>query len=193
MGKYADRLKHTAAKTKLSATIRLPQRRVIHKMNRIYKQKLRRYLLALVMLAVAGYISIFIKDTLDSKNPEASLPIITVTSGYTNIPNAPRAGYEWKYTTKTVKSPYVSSIEVPLTVYEALPEMPILISFSTPYQQITLYESRQESPEKFVEKRYGMTTASEDGVYIYKVVAKFDKGTIVHYFALDVKRPNTIA
>lgn len=162
-------------------------------MNRIYKQKLRRYLLAVVMLAICGYISIFIKDTLDSRNPEVSLPIITVTTGYTNIPTAPRAGYEWSFTTKTVKSPYVSSIEVPLTVYEALPEMPILISFSTPYQQITLYESRQDSPEQFVEKRYGMTTPSEDGTYIYKVVAKFDKGTIVHYFALDVKRPNTIA
>lgn len=162
-------------------------------MNRIYKLKLRRYLLAVVMLVVAGYISVFIKDTLDSKNPEVSLPIISVTTGYTNIPNVPRAGYEWKFTTKTVKSPYVSSMEVPLTVYEAMPDMPILINFSMPCQQITLYESTSESPEEFVEKRYGMNTPLQDGVYTYKVVAKFDKGTIVHYFALNVKQPNTIA
>lgn len=162
-------------------------------MDRVNKLKLRRYLIAVVMLFIAGYISVFIKDSIDSKNPEASLPIISVTTGYTALPNVPRAGYEWSYKTKSVKSPYVSCVDVPLTAYEALPDMPILITFSTPYQSITLYEGKGASPEEFVEKRYGMTTPEEEGVYVYKVVAQFEQGTIVHYFALNVAQPHTIS
>ena len=162
-------------------------------MNRMYKRKLRRYVFAVIMLVIAGYISIFIKDSIDAKNPEVSLPVISVTTGYTVLPNVPRAGYEWSYTTTSVKSPFVSSIDVPLTAYEALPDMPILISFSTPPESITLYESNAANPEVFTEKRYAMTTPVEDGEYIYKVVAQFENGTIVHYFALSVKQSHIIA
>ncbi|MBQ5324973.1 MAG: hypothetical protein J6J58_05945, partial [Oscillospiraceae bacterium] len=107
-------------------------------MNRIHKRKIRRYILAVIMLILSGYISVFIKDSIDAKNPEVSLPVISVTTGYNVITNVPRAGYEWSYTTKTVKSPFVSSIDVPLIVYEVLPDMPILIEFSTQAENITL-------------------------------------------------------
>lgn len=162
-------------------------------MNRIYRRKIRRYILAAVFLVVAGYISVFIKDSIDAKNPEVSLPVITVTTGYTVIPSAPRAGYEWAYTTKTVKSPFVSSIDVPLIAYEVAPDMPILIEFSTQAKSITLYESKASAPEQFTEKRYGMMTPLEEGEYIYKVIAQFDQGTIMHYFALNVKQTHIIS
>lgn len=162
-------------------------------MNRMYKQKLRRYALAIVLLVISAYISVFIKDTIDSKNPEVSLPIISVTTGYTSIPDVPRAGYEWNYATKTVQSPFISCIDVPLVVYDALPGAPILIDFSSPYKSITLYEGEGVAPENFTEKRYSMTTPAEEGTYVYKVVAQFDRGTIVHYFALEVAQPHTLA
>ncbi|MBE6886927.1 MAG: hypothetical protein E7484_00740 [Ruminococcaceae bacterium] len=162
-------------------------------MNRIHKRQLRRYVLATILLILSGYISVFIKDSIDAKNPEISLPVISVTTGYTVIPSAPRAGYEWSYTTKTVKSPFVSSMDVPLIAYEVSPDMPILIEFSTQAQNITLYESKLSAPEDFTEKRYGMTTPVEEGEYIYKVVAQFEQGTIVHYFALNVKQSHIIA
>lgn len=162
-------------------------------MNRIHKRQLRRYVIATILLIISGYISVFIKDSIDAKNPEVSLPVISVTTGYTVIPSAPRAGYEWSYTTKTVKSPFVSSMDVPLIAYEVSPDMPILIEFSTQAQSITLYESKLSAPEDFTEKRYGMTTPVEEGEYIYKVVAQFEQGTIVHYFALNVKQSHIIA
>ena len=162
-------------------------------MNRIYKTKLRRYIIAVVMLVISAYISVAIKDSIDAKNPEVSLPIINVTVGYTYIPNSPRAGYEWSFGSKTVRSPYVSSIDVPLGAYEALPGSPILIGFTSPHTQITLYESkgimyegRVMASEDFKEKRYNTDTPQEEGIYVYKVVAQFDRGTIVHYFALNV-------
>lgn len=164
-------------------------------MDQIRKRNIQRYALAVVMLILAGYVSVFIKDSIDAKNPEISLPVVSVTTGYTVIPEqgVPRAGYEWSYTTKSVKSPFVSSLDVPLTSYEVLPDMPILIEFSSQAQNITLYESKITSPEEFTEKRYGMTTPLEEGEYIYKIVAQFDQGTIVHYFALNVKQNHIIA
>ena len=163
-------------------------------MNRIYKTKLRRYLIAAVMLVVSGFITVSIKDNIDARNPEVSLPMINVTTGYTSIPNVPRAGYEWSFGRKTVRSPYVSSMDVPMSVYEAMPNTPILIGFTTPHTQLTLYESpgvmyegKVFAPDdSFVERRYSMNTPVNEGIYVYKVVAQFERGTIVHYFALNI-------
>ncbi len=163
------------------------------KMNGIYSRKLRRYVFAAIALVVAGFLSVKIKDNIDARNPEVSLPIINVTIGYTSIPKCPRAGYEWSFGTKFVRSPYVSSIDVPLTAYEAMPDAPILIGFTMPHTQLTLYESDGIkydngviSSGNFKEKRYSMNTPKEDGIYVYKVEAQFDRGSIVHYFALNV-------
>lgn len=166
-------------------------------MNRIHNRTIRRYILAFVLIVLAGYISVVIKDSIDSNNPELSLPVINVTAGYSPIPdvakNVPRAGYEWHYRTKSVMSPYVSSMDTPLIAYDALIDVPILIGFSVPHNQLTLYESegvlingRAVPSGEFVEKKYSNNTPNNEGIYVYKVVAQFDQGTVVHYFALDV-------
>ncbi|MBE6894950.1 MAG: hypothetical protein E7483_05065 [Ruminococcaceae bacterium] len=170
-------------------------------MNRIYSRKIRRYIIACIMLVLSGFVSVAIKDNIDARNPEVSLPIINVTTGYTVIPtvNVPRAGYEWSFGSKTVRSPYVSSIDVPIVAYEAMPNAPILIGFTMPHTQLTLYESKGVmydgkvmSSEEFKEKRYSMNTPKEDGIYVYKAVAQFDRGNIVHYFALNITSAHTI-
>ena len=169
-------------------------------MNRIYKTKLRRYLIAAVMLIISGFITVSIKDNIDARNPEVSLPVINVTTGYTAIPNVPRAGYEWSFGRKTVRSPYVSSMDVPMRVYEAMPNTPILIGFTIPHTQITLYESPgvmydgkvMASDDSFIERRYSMNTPAKECIYVYKVVAQFERGTIVHYFALNIGSTYTI-
>ena len=167
-------------------------------MNRMHNRTLRRYIIAFVLLLVAGYISVVIKDTIDSKNPEVSLPIINVTTGYSTIPNVPRAGYEWNFRTKSVMSPYVSILDIPLIAYDAMPDTPILIGFTMPHKEISIYEGkgmmvngRVVSSEIFKAKSYSLRTPEEEGIYIYKVVARFDQGTIVHYFALEVEMPHT--
>ena len=154
------------------------------------------------MLILSGFITVAIKDSIDAKNPEVSLPVINVTTGYTYIPdvNVPRAGYEWKFGAKTVRAPYVSSIDVPLIAYEAQPGAPIRIGFTIPHTQLTLYECPgvmydgkvMAVDDAFVERRYSTDTPTEEGIYVYKVVAQFDRGTIVHYFALNIGSAYTI-
>ncbi|MEG1895709.1 MAG: hypothetical protein RR162_05665 [Oscillospiraceae bacterium] len=158
-----------------------------------YNRQIKRYIIAVILLVVSGYITVFIKDMLDSRNPEKSLPIISVTTGYTSVPDPPRAGYEWKFGSKVVRSPFVSSLDVSLIAYDALPDTPILINFSSPAQQIFVYEGEGIFATEFTEQRLNVTTPTQEGVYTYKVVAQFAKGTIVHYFALDVKRPHLIS
>lgn len=163
-------------------------------MNKFYGRTVRRYVVAVIMLVLSGYITMFIKDSIDAQNPDISLPIINITIGYTQIPNSPRAGYEWTFGSKTIRSPYVSSIDVPLgNAYRVTPDTPILIGFTTPHTQLTLYESegvmydgRVIAAEPFVEKKYNNKTPKTEGIYVYKVVTKFDRGNIVHYFAVDV-------
>ena len=168
-------------------------------MNRIYSRKIRRYVIACIMIILSGFVTVGIKDSIDARNPEVSLPIINVTTGYTSIPESPRAGYEWTFGKKTVRAPYVSSIDVPLIAYEALPNVPILIGFTTPHTQLTLYETegtmydgRVVAAGDFVERRFSMNTPAKEGIYVYKVEAQFERGTIVHYFALDVTASHTI-
>ncbi len=167
-------------------------------MNRLLRRKIRRYIFAVIMFIIAGYITVFIKDTIDAKNPEVSLPIIEVTSGYTAVPYVPRAGYDWNFGLKSVAAPFLSSIDVPLIAYDALPNTPILVSFTSPAEQITIYQGVGNTYEgkvfasEFEEMRYGTNTPAEEGVYVYKVDAKFSRGTIVHYFALNVKAPHNI-
>ena len=162
-------------------------------MNRMHNRAIRRYAVAFVLLILAGYMSVVIKDTIDSRNPDVSLPIISVTTGYSPIPEVPRAGYEWEYRTKSIQSPYVTSIDIPLIAYDALIDVPILVEFSVPNYNLTLYESkgmlingRVIATEDFKEKKYSYNTPNQEGIYVYKVVAQFDRGTIMHYFALDV-------
>lgn len=163
-------------------------------MKHHYNRQLKRYVLAIILLVAAGYITMFVKDTIDAQNPEKSLPIISITTGYTVVAEPTRAGYEWKFGYRAVMSPFLEPPDVPITTtYEAMPGMPILINFSSPAEQISVYEAEGISATEFYEKRLSIQTPEEEGVYVYKVVAQFERGTIVHYFALDVKRPHLIS
>lgn len=150
------------------------------------KRKLKRYLLAAVMLVLAAYATIFIKDSVDSLNPESSLPIISVSTGYTP-PYVVRAGYTWRFGLKTVRAPYLSAADVPLMVTDCYPQENIAINFSAPYDYITVYMAKGLANDDF-RQVYNLQTPAEEGVYVYKIVANFEKGDIVYYFAVSVKK-----
>ena len=80
-------------------------------------------------MILAAYGAIFIKDSIDAKNPEKSLPIISVSTGYTP-PYVVRAGYTWNFGFKTVRSPYLSAGDVPMMVTDCRPGETVVINFS---------------------------------------------------------------
>ena len=155
-----------------------------------FKRKFKRYFFSVVMLILSAYATIFIKNYVDSMNPEKTLPTVTVTVGY-NQPAVVRAGYTWKYGTGIAPklSPYISAEDVPLMVTDCYPGEVIVVNFSAPYELITLYETQGLANNDF-RQLYTWQTPAEEGVYVYKIQADFDKGDILYYFAIEVKEQN---
>lgn len=155
-----------------------------------FKRKLKRYLFALVMLVISAYMTVFIKNYVDSLNPEKSLPAINVSVGYVQ-PAVQRAGYTWKFGTglSPVLAPYISAEDVPLLVTDCSPNEVIVINFSMPYELITVYQTEGLANNDF-KQMYTLQTPEEEGIYVYKIQADFEKGDILYYFAVQVKKAN---
>lgn len=149
------------------------------------KRKFRRYLIALVLLVAATFATVFIKDSVEAANPEQSLPIISVTAGY-NPPYVVRAGYTWNFGFKTVRSPYLYAADVPLMVTDCGPEDTITIGFTSPYEYTNVYITKGLATDDF-SPVYDLKTPKEDGIYVYRIEAYFEKGDMLYYFAVNVK------
>lgn len=156
-----------------------------------FRRKIKKYVIAVILFILASYTTIFIKDAVDAINPEKSLPIISVSVGY-NPPYVVRAGYTWHFGAKTVRSPYVASSDAPLVVTDCSPEEQIVITFSAPYEYITVYQAEGLANDEFVQM-YTLSTPQKEGIYVYKIEAQFEKGDIVYYFAVQVKQANLIS
>ncbi len=156
-----------------------------------YKRKIKKYTIAFFMLILAAFTTVFIKDSVDSLTPEKSLPAINVSVGY-NPPYVVRAGYTWKFGLKTVRSPYIPATDVPLTVTDCYPGENIVINFSVPEEYTNLYQTDGVATE-FFKPVYNRQTPMEEGIYVYKLEANFEKGDICYYFALQVKKDNVMS
>ena len=155
-----------------------------------FRRKLKRYFIAFVMLVLSAYATVFIKNYVDSKNPENSLPLIHVSVGYVQ-PEVRRAGYTWKFGPgiPATLSPYVAAEDVPLMVMDCSPGEVIVVNFSKAPELVTLYQTEGLANNDF-KQMYTLTTPVEEGVYVYKIQADFDKGDILYYFAVEVKKDN---
>ncbi len=154
----------------------------------VAKKKVKRYLLAVVLLVAAAYGALFIKDSVDSRNPELNLPVINVSVGF-NPPYVVRAGYTWKFGFKTIYSPFVSSYDVPLMVTDVYPNENIVITFSALEELCELYQADGLGSEDF-KKIYTWVTPEKEGIYVYRIYAQFEKGEIQYFFAIQVKQKN---
>ncbi len=155
-----------------------------------FKRKFKRYLLAVVLLVLSAYATIFIKNYVDSLNPEKSLPIISVNIGF-NQPAVQRAGYTWKFGAGLAPklAPYITAEDVPLMVTDCYPNENIVINFSAPYEYINVYQTEGLANNDF-QQLYSWTTPAEEGIYVYKIEANFEKGDMLYYFAVEVKNNN---
>lgn len=152
------------------------------------KLKLRRAVIATILLIITAYITVNIKNTIDSKDPEKSLPIISVSVGY-NPPYVVRAGYTWKFGNKTVMSPYVDVSDAALMVTDAYPETNIVILLTAPEKAVRLYESPVQAEPEF-RQISEWVTPKDEGKYYYRVEADFEDGNILYYFEIEVKKEN---
>ena len=95
---------------------------------KISRLALRKLLLGAVLLLVAAAITMFIKESLDTQNPESALPILTIEYNGTEVPPSQegflyRAGYEWSFfTTVERRAPQLAENDLPLIPLDVSPQ-----------------------------------------------------------------------
>lgn len=157
---------------------------------------IRKLAAGVFLIALAALFSFLLKETLDSNDPENNLPILTVSCGYaTTLTNGngtaetyiKRAGYEWNFLTKIVKSPTLPPTEYPLYPVTVAANTPILISFSVPCQSLKVSRSNNGQYDPNFETLNGeITTPSAPGDYCYCIEAGFARGSIIYYFVVRI-------
>ena len=156
---------------------------------------LRKLAAGVFLIALAALASLLLKETLDSLDPENNLPILTVSCGYattlTSGNNTPetfikRAGYEWNFLTKIVKSSTLPPTDFALYPITVMANTPIAVHFSTPYQTLRISRSNGQYDPNFVTVEGEVCTPSVSGDYCYCIEAGFKRGSIIYYFVVRV-------
>ncbi len=156
---------------------------------------IKKLLAGIFLIGCAALASLLLKETLDSRDPENNLPLLEVSCGYattlTSGKNTPetfikRAGYEWNFWTRIVKSPTLPPTEFPLFPVTVMANTPIVIRFSTEYETLKVSRSNGQHDPNFVTVEGDISTPSEPGTYCYCIEAGFDRGSIIYYFVVQV-------
>ncbi len=156
---------------------------------------IRKFLLGAFLIAVCAGMTFIIKESLDTRDPETALPIITITYNDAVFPqqNIYRAGYTWSFITTVEKwqAPSLLPEDLPIVPENVLADMPVEITFSQTPQTLQIYRATGRYSTDFLEisteadgEFYTPTTQGE---YLYKVVAGWgSRGEIQYYFAMSV-------
>ncbi len=160
------------------------------------RRLIKKIILATVLLIASAVVTVIIKEALDTQDPEAALPIITIKYNDTQInsDNIYRAGYDWSFFTTVDRwqAPSLQPGDLPIVPQE-VPENTLLeISFTSSPTEIEIYRTTGMQSTDFLKietENIGEFYAPvESGEYLYKLRAVFgNKGEIQYYFALTVK------
>ncbi len=155
----------------------------------ITKRFLTRFVIAVILIGLAAGGSILIKETIDSvSSPENSLPTISGSIGYTTA-YIERAGYEWNFLTRIVREPTVSPPDLRLIITDVTADTPVIINFSKEPELVGVSMSTGQYSVDFVPMDPDtLYTPTEPGIYTYCVEAAFDRGSIIYYFSVNVKK-----
>lgn len=162
------------------------------KLPRIFFRKL---IVGVVLLSLAAGVTALLKETLDTQDPEASLPIISVLYGDEQMAldkEVHRAGWEWNFFLTREKTPLLSVEDVPLSPMEVLPGARMRILFTKPPTELQILRAPGDKPTEFLELADAgsglFSTPTMPGLYVYKVRASWrGRGFIQYYFALQVR------
>lgn len=160
------------------------------------KSVIKKLVLGVFLISLSALASFLLKETLDSNDPENNLPILTVSCGYattlTSGDDTPetfikRAGYEWNFLTKIVRSTTLPPTEYALYPISVMANTPIVINFSAPYETLKISRSNgQYDPDFVTVEGDAYTPAAPGDYYCYCIEAGFKRGSIIYYFVVRV-------
>lgn len=162
------------------------------KMPKIF---IRKILIGAVLIALSAAVTMMIKETLDTQDPEASLPILTVTCNGAPLgeKSFQRAGYEWSFfTTIERRTPPVTAEDLPLEPTTVSAGVPISLTFSRSPANVQVWRAEGMHGQDFLELssadpcNFSAPTAL--GTYIYRVRAEWTgRGYIQYFFCITVQ------
>lgn len=165
---------------------------------RVSRIALRKLLIGVVLLLVAAAITLFIKESLDTQNPESALPLLTIEYNGTEIPPNQegflyRAGYEWSFfTTVERRAPQLAENDLPLIPLDVSPQAELKLLFSKAPSGLKVMRATGTGSTEFLEltdaEDGAFNTPASPGVYVYKILAEWrSRGYIQYYFSLYVR------
>ncbi|MEG2286481.1 MAG: hypothetical protein RSC00_01115 [Ruthenibacterium sp.] len=159
------------------------------------KLVVRKVLLGIVLVLLAAGITVFIKESLDTQDPESALPLITVryNDGEMSAQNIYRAGYQWSFftTVEDWQAPDLAPEDLPITPVEIQPGTPLEMSFSSTPSSLRIWRAAGRYSSDFLELSCPISgefsAPANPGIYLYRAVASWGhRGEIQYYFALSV-------
>ena len=150
---------------------------------------MKKFIVAIMLLALAGVATFYLKDYIDSENPEYAIPQIEVTAD-TEVVAHMVTGYEWEFyngRTASMSSMSWYDYEVEsLTSTKVLGGERLNIEFTMPARAVMINRTN-DTDKGFIPADNETTVPFEKGIYLYEVWAKFDKGWVMYYFKLLIE------
>ena len=154
----------------------------------------RKLLIGIVLITLAAGMTAFIKESLDTQDPESALPLISVQYDDEQLvtdKEVCRAGWEWNFFLTQEKTPLLLIEDVPLQPVNVLPNAQMAINFSKKPTVLRIMRSTSDKPSEYLDlSDVGdgkFTTPPTKGRYIYKIRAEWKgRGFIQYFFVLDV-------
>lgn len=143
----------------------------------------RKLIIGAVLLAIATGMTAFIKESLDTQDPESALPIITVLYGDEELvpdKEVRRAGWEWNFFLTQEKTPLLSPEDVPLQPVDVMPGAQMRILFTKEPSELRVMRAVSDKPTEYLELSDAgggrFSTPTTPGLYFYKVRAEVRPG-----------------
>lgn len=159
------------------------------KMQKVLIQKL---LVGILLLSLAAGVTVLIKESFDTQDPEAALPLITVDCNGLVITDVYRAGYNWSFftTVENKQAPSLAPEDLPIIPVDVPAGVPVSITFTKKPSTLRVWRAEGRYSSDFTElsgeEAGEFTTPVTVGTYVYKVNATWRRGEVQYYFALNV-------
>ena len=162
---------------------------------KVRKVLVQKILLGILLIALAAGVTVFIKESLDTQDPESALPLITVAynDGEMSAQNVFRAGYTWSFftTVEVWQAPSIAAEDLPITPVDIQPSTPIKVMFSSTPSELRIWRAEGRYSSDFLEISCDnpgeFTAPATPGTYLYRIKADWgSRGDIQYYFALTV-------
>ena len=154
----------------------------------------KRLLLGAVLIAVAVFISLFLKDLIDRQSPDYAIPQLTVTADGQKM-NIYLSNYYWKFPFGHEKDKIEPEIDD--GAVSVLDEGIVPANILHGGEELR-YEFSQQESLRYIDRSDVYSTISfhladnekyapnEPGAYYYKVAAEFERGRVEYYFRIDI-------